>query len=499
MAGSSPSAIAANLACLLYLARHRSESEEQLQAAVKVFLASLGGEALAVDAALEWLTVNRARMPSGAPGVRELNEQLLVHGVSRLELPADPAPDGVLRLARTLSAYPGVYASWDEMIASLGPDQAGATLTHMGSDLTFVHLEEPARLEDSGEFLVLQARGDGRALDDEGLILPPIDDFPSTAPPVTPDRPPQVRKEDPAILQRLLDRGRSSAEAADYVALLEVAGDFLAAADRAVSEAASRTYQIELRRLLTRKHFAHFAKLAAIGRHRELATSVLRRLGSEATEVLMELLVETEAMAERRGYYSALTRMEAGVDIIIHHLEHPTWYVVRNAAELCGEMKLKRSVPLLASQSAHPDERVRKSVAVALHRIGTREALEPLFRMLKDLSPAIRMQVLGQLDGSLARPLAMPLASLLETEEDPDVLRELLRALGRIGSPDALVALRRVAQGGVRRLGRRERLVAVEALAGRGEPAHAILRQLASEADADVARAASQALESTPV
>jgi len=484
---------------MLYLARHRSESEEQLQAAVSVFLAALGGKTLTVEAALERLTINRVRMPSGAPGVRELGEHLLVHGVGRLELPADPDPAGVLAMARTLAAYPGVYASWDELIASLGPNQARVTLVHHGDDLAVVHLDEPARLEDSGEFLVLEARSGGPGLGDDGLILPPLDDDPGFAPRVPPDRPPPARKEDPAILQRLLDRGRSSADAGDYVVLLEVAGEFLAAADRAVSEAASRTYQIELRRLLTRKHFAHFAKLAAVGQHRELATSVLRRLGAEATEVLMELLTETETLAERRGYYSALTRMEAGVDIIIHHLEHPTWYVVRNAAELCGEMQLKRSVPLLTRQSTHPDERVRKSVAVALNRIGTREALEPLFRMLKDPSPAIRMQVLGQLDGSLARPLAMPLASLLETEEDPDVLRELLRALGRIGSPDALVALRRVAQGGVRRLGRRERLVAVEALAGRGEPAHAILRQLASEADADVARAASQALESLPV
>ncbi|HSR15398.1 MAG TPA: HEAT repeat domain-containing protein [Gemmatimonadales bacterium] len=494
---SSPSAIAANLACLLYLARHQPEDHPQLEEAVRVFLQSLAGQSLTVDATLEWLTINRARMPSSAPGVRDLNEQLLVHGVNRLVLPASPDPAGVLTLARTLSAYPGVFAGWDDMLASLGPTPV-ATLTPHGNDLTVVHLDEPARLEDSGEFLVLEARGDF-PLDDEGLILPPIEDFPAVAPRVEPHRPPMPRKEDPSVLQQLLDRGHSSVDAGDYVALLEVAEDFLNAADRAVSEAASRMYQLELRRLLTRKHFAQFAKLAAIGKHRELATSVLRRLGSEATEVLMELLVETEAMAERRGYYSALTRMEAGADIIVHHLDHPTWYVVRNAAELCGEMRLKRSVPPLGRQVNHPDERVRKSVATALHRIGTREATEPLFRMLRDPSPAIRTLVLGHLSGPQARPLAMPLATLLETEEHPDVLRELLKALGRMGSPDALLALRRVAQGDVRRLGRRERLIAVEALGDCGEPAATLLRGLAGDADPDVAAAASRALDSTLV
>ena len=97
-------------------------------------------------------------------------------------------------------------------------------------------------------------------------------------------------------------------------------------------------------------------------------------------------------------------------------------------------------------------------MAVALSRIGTPEVLEPLARMFKDSSPAIRVSVLGNLEGSKSRPLAMPLAALLETEEHPDVQREILRALGRIGTPDALLALRRVAQGDVRRLTKRLRL-----------------------------------------
>jgi hypothetical protein len=491
----SPSAIAANLSSLLYLARHHPRAETELREGVRVLLEALDGKPLTVDASLEWLVVNRARLPSGAPGVRDVSEHLLVHGASRLELPANPDPAGVLTLVRALSAYPGVYGSWEDLIASLGEGQAGAILSRAGDDFTFVHLDDPSRLEDSGEFLALKARRGESALDDDGLILAPLDDVPSVAPKVEPSGPAAPKKENPAVLQRLLDRGRSSADASDYAALLEVAQEFLDAADRAVSEPASRMYLLELRRLLTRKHFAHFAKLAAVGNHREMATAVLRRLGSEATEGLMELLVETESMAERRGYYSALTRMDDGVDIIIHHLRHPTWYVVRNAAELCGEMGLSRAVPELAKQVGHSDERVRKSIAVALNRIGTRDALEPLARMAKDGSPAIRIQVLGNLDGSRARPLAMPLAALLETEEHPDVLRELLMALGRIGTPDALLALRRVGQGEVRRLGRRGRLLAIEALGESGEPAVTVLRSFAGDADPEIAAAANRALE----
>jgi HEAT repeat protein len=235
--------------------------------------------------------------------------------------------------------------------------------------------------------------------------------------------------------------------------------------------------------------------MAATGNQRELAISVLRRLGSDATEILMDLLVETEAMAERRGYFSALTRMEDGTEIIIHHLDHPTWYVVRNAAELCGEMRLAKSVPKLARHVTHPDERVRKSVAVALSRIGTPDVLEPISRLLKDPSPAIRVTVLGNLEGSKSRPLAMPLAALLESEEHPDAQREILRALGRIGTPDALLALRRVANGEVRRLPKRLRLQAIESLGGVGTPGAQILRTLAGDADSEIGSAAAKALQ----
>jgi HEAT repeat protein len=191
--------------------------------------------------------------------------------------------------------------------------------------------------------------------------------------------------------------------------------------------------------------------------------------------------------------------MEDGTEIIVHHLDHPMWYVIRNAAELCAEMKLVNAVPHLAKQATHPDERVRKSVALALARISTPDALEPMSRMLKDASPQVRLQVLGNLDGSRARALAMPLAALLQTEEHPDVLREVLRVLGRIGTPDALLALRRVAQGEVRRFGKRIRLQAIESLGTVGPAGAQILRSLAGDADSEIGNAAARALQDAKV
>jgi hypothetical protein len=492
----SPASVAANLSCLLFLARHKSEAEEEIRESARVLLACVDGREIAIDATPSWVSVNGARLPSGTPGSREVGEAFLGHGVSRIEFPADAGLTAVLPLARALAAFPGVWATWEEFLQAIGPAAQKLRLTRAGADLSVirVHDSEPVMTAAQARERELIAKLHMKPVVDEGgLILPPIEMQPQAEAAIQRSSP--DRREEARQIERLISQGRSAVDAGDYGSLLQVTADFLDAMEATPSEASARVHRLELKRLLSKHHIAQFARMAATGNQRELAIAVLRRLGSDATEILMDLLVETEAMAERRGYFSALTRMEDGTEIIIHHLDHPTWYVVRNAAELCGEMRLSKSVAKLAQHITHADERVRKSVAVSLARIGTPEVLEPLSRMLKDPSPAIRVTVLGNLEGSKSRPLAMPLAALLESEEHPDVQREILRALGRIGTPDALLALRRVANGEVRRLPKRLRLQAIESLGGVGTPGAQILRTLAGDADSEIGSAAAKALQ----
>ena len=54
----------------------------------------------------------------------------------------------------------------------------------------------------------------------------------------------------------------------------------------------------------------------------------------------LDLLVEAQNIGERRGFYTALVQMNEGTSVIVQHLNHPQWYVVRNAADLCGELAL---------------------------------------------------------------------------------------------------------------------------------------------------------------
>jgi len=357
----SPAAVAANLSCLLFLARHKAEAEGEIRESARVLLACVDGREFAIEATPGWVSVNGTKLPSGTPGSREVGEGLLGHGVSRIEFPAGTEMSTILPLARALAAFPGVWGTWEEFLQAIGPAAGQLRLKRAGADLSVirVHDGEPVTTAAHARERDLIAKLHAKPVVEEGgLILPQIEVEPQ-AEVIHKSSASSDRREESRQMERLIAQGRSAVDAGDYAALLQVTHDFLDAMETTKSEASSRVHRLELKRLLSKHHIAQFARMAATGNQRELAISVLRRLGSDATEILMDLLVETEAMAERRGYFSALTRMEDGTEIIIHHLDHPTWYVVRNAAELCGEMRLAKSVPKLARHVTHADERVR--------------------------------------------------------------------------------------------------------------------------------------------
>jgi HEAT repeat protein len=174
------------------------------------------------------------------------------------------------------------------------------------------------------------------------------------------------------------------------------------------------------------------------------------------------------------------------------------WFVVRNVADIVGELGLESAIPALTKQLDHTDERVRKQVALALAKIGTRGAAEPLRRVLRDKSADVRRQAALGVGGRRASALAMPLVVALEDEKDPQVVRELIFALGRIGSSDAVQALTKIAQPSGKFFSRKPaalRVTAVEALRVAGTPAAAgTLQGLAGDSDKQVRAAAQQAL-----
>jgi len=296
-----------------------------------------------------------------------------------------------------------------------------------------------------------------------------------------------------AVLGRQLETAMRSNKLEQAVSI--VAG--IVRAEQSIGEEARRRqYSIALKRMYTKPLLEGIAHLVPMPAQRDSALLALQRAGEAGVEVLLDLLVAAPTIDERRGVFQALTGMKEGTEQLIHMLGHHQWFVVRNVAELVGELGLEEAVPALARQLDHEDERVRKAVALALAKTGSRSAAEPLRRALKDKSPEVRIQAAVGVGGRKASALAMPLVVAMGEEEDEAVEQELMLALGRIGSPDAVQALIKFAQPGGKLFGRKPtalRVTAVEALRLAATPAAiGTLEGLGADSDKQV-RAAAQA------
>ena len=261
-----------------------------------------------------------------------------------------------------------------------------------------------------------------------------------------------------------------------------------------------RAYGIALKRMSALSVLREIGALALAPMHHADATAVLQRAGPDGVDVLMDLLADSRTVTDRHALFNSLAQMKEGADQLIRLLNDSRWYVVRNAAELIGEMQVEAAVPALAQLLEHEDERARRAVVLALARIGSPQTVEHLRRALRDKLPGVRLQVAQGVGGRRASALAMSLVLAMEEEQDPEVERELTLALGRIGSPDAVQALIKLAQPAGRLFGRKpvaKRVAAVDALRLAGTPAAiGTLQGLANDGDKQVKAAAVTALSS---
>ncbi|HTL05909.1 MAG TPA: HEAT repeat domain-containing protein, partial [Gemmatimonadales bacterium] len=389
------------------------------------------------------------------------------------------------------AAFSGAYATPADVIIALGSTAQRIEVVASPDPLSILQVSprpqaQPAarraRRRDSLEI----TRGDGDAIElDPQLAQTNEIELPGEPP--EPERP---------ALGTILGRGRAAVAQEDWNGVLDAALYLIELEDEAPSERTGRTYRQELKRLIPPEHLGMLARLAHGERQQEVV-GVLRRFGPLGTETLVELLVGAPNLSERHSYYTAITQMRAGPEAILSRLDHPLWYVVRNAAELCGELEISDAVPALGRQLQHPDERVRKSAAGALGRIGTPLAQQWLRKAFADQAPAVLRQALAHLSGAVSKELAAGIIALLERENTLEVQRDALLALGRIGSEDALQVLSAWAAPTSRRFGRNPlplRLLALKGLALAGPAAEAALSTLSRDDAPEIKSAAAEAL-----
>jgi len=499
---ATPQDFAASFARALDLFRDPGAKEEQ-KAQFRTLAGILKVDGVTISAQDGKLLVN------GAPVVGDaLLQRLEFHSVKEIAIPADPPVAEMFELLRALAAQPS-----DEDIASrLRASGASRVSVRMqtfvfGTPIAPVSAPPPpARDVPSATRDTPAAAGGTEDIPDlvrEATAQSAGFSPAAAATRTTGDLIAQLKEkpEGPHVgeLLAVLGRQLETAMKTNRItqALTIVAG--IVRAEQQVGDASRRRqYSIALKRMYNKALLEAIAEVANDPTDREDSLLVLRRAGEDGVEVLLDLLVAAPTIEERRGIFMALTGMKEGTDQLVHMLGHHQWFVVRNVAELAGELALDEAVPALAQQLEHDDERVRKAVALALAKIGSSSAAEPLRRALRDKSPEVRMQAALGVGGRKSSALAMPLVVAMEEEEDEAVERELILALGRIASTAAVQALIKFAQPGGRLFGRRpaaQRATAVEALRIAATPAAiGTLEGLTDDGDKQVRAAAQSAL-----
>lgn len=238
---------------------------------------------------------------------------------------------------------------------------------------------------------------------------------------------------------------------------------------------------------------------------RTVLVQLFARAGDAGVAVLVQELMSTDDALSRRAYFDSIVAMDVGSAQLFEALNDSRWYVVRNAAALLGEMGVGYADETLIPLLGHGDGRLRIAAARALMRLRTVKSLQALHAVIDDPQPELRRLAaaafgLTGVSGGGVRPPAARLAAALERETDEDVALEMLSALGRLGSADAVQRLLRLAlppsadmTGAIASepLESWLRIAALEALVrARGSQMRPVIEGLRGDADPEVAAAA---------
>lgn len=226
--------------------------------------------------------------------------------------------------------------------------------------------------------------------------------------------------------------------------------------------------------------------------------AIIARAEDAGAEALVEALVSAASISDRRSYFDAMLNCRSGVRVLLFMLGDERWFVVRNACDLLGELRVTEADTQLTGLLEHEDERVRAAAAGALAKIGTGVAAKGLRVALRDASPEVRERAASALGSTRGARSAASLIKAIDREEDIRVLMAMLTALGQIGTPDAVEKLVALAKPDSRLFKKNRtslRAAAVHALADAKTPlAIATLQSLLRDKEKDVRGAAAWVL-----
>jgi len=170
--------------------------------------------------------------------------------------------------------------------------------------------------------------------------------------------------------------------------------------------------------------------------------AVIARCEDAGAEALAESLIAAPTIGDRRVYYDALIRLRTGVRTLVHMLGDSRWYVVRNAAELLGELKVVEAEMELMRLLEHDDDRIRAAAANALARIGSARR----GRVSRGTTPVTAEIGNASHVAASGQRSVHSIITALEKEADSRVQVALVAALGQLGTAQAVDKLVEIAR-----------------------------------------------------
>lgn len=263
-----------------------------------------------------------------------------------------------------------------------------------------------------------------------------------------------------------------------------------------------RMFGADVRRGLTRPTLDGLLEVAEhnLGL-RPAAAEVLRWIGLEAVEALLDRLRRGEALGVRVFVYDVIGGLPESYRLVRPMLRGTDPREVRHGAAILARLGLPESVDLLSELVEHPDELVRSAAVHALGELHDAPVALPLRNALRHPLPRTRAAAAQAVASWRGGELAELLVGAVKDERDRDTWQAMVSALGAIGSEEACGALADIAltgRGLLRRSGYStgQRLAAVAALGLAGSShGFATLQRLARDGDGVVGYAADRILQ----
>jgi hypothetical protein len=526
---------ARHFARLVHLLLHEPKNIANQKAALRLLVA-MAKEGQVTLAIRDWQVIaNGALLPPQLEGVQDLGAQLIGHAVTELVAEKEATAADLLGIARTLATEPvpgdggqGVA----EKLAALGAKTVRVTLSGNAPLPRVATVSMPTHGSDVPAPVPTPATNGGSRNTGDVAVVAKVEPAPAPVPAPAPQRRPSTELSvmhgitDSYLSQfaapdtsrgsiasgfnqldattsvnettKLVDGVAGAAEAAFREGDSETLGVALAGLVKRETAAGDpnlrRAYGMGVRRLAKKPLLAAVAPLLVSQREMyDDLFAIFARTGDDGAEALIEQLNAAQSLAERRVYFDSLRKLNAGVKVLIHMLGDSRWYVVRNAADLLGEMSANDAEPKLTELLQHDDDRVRKAAVSALSKMTGAGAVKGLSASLEDGAPGVRVRAAAALGASKTSAAASALTKHLEREEVAEVQHACLASLGKIATGDAIRFLTKAAQpatGLFKKKATAYRVAAVRALGEARTPAAmGALQNLLHDKEKDVREA----------